>query len=174
MEEIFSIVQILISEKFQLNIQRILSGLFIICMNINNICFRMNNITANNKVFLPYTANYVHNKQGLAMVYKQFSEDLENTSWYFWWGSCGTNPNQKCVPLNYGYIDSALNLSYDGYMLVFNEPNNVPPYGNTETPYTAYDKYMFLRSLYPNAKFILGNVTLFGISWMQELKNIIT
>lgn len=108
--------------------------------------------------------------KGIAMPYV-FAEDLErtNSTWYYNWGACPTIYGD-CVPMSYAGEDPQLPKNYNGYILLFNEPNNFPPYGQTITPQEGAAIYLNLRALYPNAKWVVGNVSAWSLQWLIDFR----
>jgi hypothetical protein len=100
-----------------------------------------------------------------------FTEDLirTNSSWYYDWGACPSIP-AGCVPMSYAGENPNLPKDYRGYILLFNEPNNFPPYGETITPQEGATIYLNLRTLYPNAKWIVGNVSAWSLQWLVDFR----
>jgi hypothetical protein len=88
-----------------------------------------------------------------------------------WWYYYGNNPNPedlldpRYVPmLQQGAITANLPTDYDGYVLVFNEPDLQE--WAMYSPQEAYDQWLVLRELYPNIVF--GNISHLGMWWIEE------
>ena len=123
------------------------------------------------KIYLPIIANDANPKHGLAVAYYH-SEDVANVSWFYQWGP--GNGDSKCIPMSYSGDNPNLPADYSGWLMVFNEPDNMPPFGSGITPKVAADKYNLLRLSYPNAKLEVGNVTLDGLHWLIDFKALIS
>jgi len=105
--------------------------------------------------------------KGLAYVHQsEFPDDVGilNCIWYYGWGPTGNLSDDKYVPMYRGGADNpwlTLPEDYDGYILLFNEPNNPEPYGADLDPVDAALKYQEALAYHPNAKFIVGGVSAF-------------
>jgi hypothetical protein len=107
--------------------------------------------------------------KGIGMAY-MYPEDLirMKADWWYVWGGCPTNTPSGCVPMSYDGESPNLPLSYSGYVLLFNEPDNPPPFGGTLTPKEAIVKYMKLCDEFSNVKWVVGNVNIFYRMWMHD------
>lgn len=115
-------------------------------------------------------------KKGLARTYGgQFPDDLTDlgAEWYFNWGateSLYTGPYGDYVPMSYSGQEIAwLDSSFDGYLLVFNEPENGPPYGGGQGAVDAAIAYCALASAYPKATLVVGGVQVWHYSYFSDL-----
>lgn len=109
--------------------------------------------------------------KGIGMAYPVYQEDLDrlgNMWWYVWGSSHYADPNY--VPMSYAGEDPQLSPDYNEYILLFNEPGNRPPYGANITPEEGAVFYLQLKSLYPNAKFVVGNVSAWALDWLVAFK----
>lgn len=120
---------------------------------------------------------------GLAWPHQtdRLSQNLEalNMSWFF------TNWNPELlekykdiyIPITRCGLVSELEglpKDYDGYLLVFNEPNLPEPNGCPLTPEVAAGRYRALREAFPNTKMVVGNVSAWEISdWLSHLADLV-
>jgi len=112
-------------------------------------------------------------KKGIALAYPYYGDLVVlGAGWFYTWGACSSSP--ICVPMSYAGEDPQLPADYSDYILLFNEPNNPPPFGGTLSPDEAVLLYMELVDKYPYAKFVVGNCNLFHRTWMQDFRNLCT
>ena len=111
---------------------------------------------------------------GLAMAVDQ-PDDLTilNVTWFYNWTD---NPKTSIqgipsVPMAYTGRTNRLDHEYNGWLLVFNEPNNIAPYGCDLDPVEAAKRYVQLRSDLPNAKLVVGGWSVFARDWIQGFVN---
>ncbi len=91
--------------------------------------------------------------------------------WWRTWGSCPTNP-PGCIPQSTFGENPGLPVGYDGYVLLFNEPN-IQGGGSNYMPYDqAVPAYMAFRSQFPNAKIVVGNISLWTPGWYEFFYNL--
>ncbi len=58
--------------------------------------------------------------------------------------------------------------NYNGFLLVFNEPNNPEPFGCDITPQEAVARFQRLRKALPQAKMVIGGVSIWAIEWLKS------
>jgi hypothetical protein len=104
--------------------------------------------------------------KGIALAYP-FYKDITDVkaSWFYVWGSCNV---AGCVPMSRNGEDPNLPPDYNGYILLFNEPNNPEPYGHPIDPLEAVVIYLQLCDKYSHAKWVVGNVSAWGLDWLCE------
>jgi hypothetical protein len=107
--------------------------------------------------------------RGVAMIQPQYTQDLQTVGagWYYTWTTYPTAGAANYVPMSReGLFDLArLSADYDGYMLVFNEPNQSEPYGADLSPQEAATRYTAIRAAYPNAVMVVGNASAWALDW---------
>jgi hypothetical protein len=119
-------------------------------------------------VYLPAVMrDEVNSKRGLALC-QYYPEDLEGVSWYYDWGAGGSG--RGYVPMSYSGEDPHLPLDYSDWLMVFNEPNNGAPYGANISAIDGAARFLALKTLYTQAHFVVGNVTVRGLSWLQDFR----
>jgi len=99
--------------------------------------------------------------KGLAWTYPKYPEDYDRlgASWQYSWGA-GQSGGEGNVPMAYsGTLPEWFPADYDGWLLVFNEPNNRTPYGADIDPVPAAGLYKALRNDYPQAKMVVGGIS---------------
>ena len=120
------------------------------------------------KVFLPQISNQIEPYYGLAWANQPLSDiDLLKASWFYVW-SCKIikHPTAQSVPMCKKTLDTSLPKDYSGFMLVFNEPNvSVQDNLTVDQAVVEYDK---IRNYYPNAKLVVGNVSIFATKWLKD------
>jgi hypothetical protein len=107
--------------------------------------------------------------QGVALAYPYY-DDLQavDAAWWYVWAPCPLNAPPGCVPMSRDGSDPQLPIEYNGYVLLFNEPHNVEPFGNPIEPDEALQVYMTLSEEYPRAKWVVGNIIFWG-HWQNWL-----
>jgi hypothetical protein len=100
--------------------------------------------------------------KGIGMPYI-YPEDLTRmkASWYYDWSSSHYD-DPRYVPMSRNGDDPNLPLDYAGYILLFNEPNNVEPFGHPIPATSAAFIYAELQKKYHLAKWVVGNVNVVG------------
>ena len=122
------------------------------------------------KVFMPVVTNNDNPKAGLAGSFH--AGDMKGFSWFHGWGSNCTD--SRSVPMSIlGDSIKGMPQNYSGFIIVFNEPNGLPPGGWPLSPEEAAVKYDNLVSSYPYAKMIPGNVNQDGLQWLLGFKGLI-
>jgi len=110
-------------------------------------------------------------KKGLALTGSKV-EDVEalNASWFYVYSvSTSYLSNPGYVPMfGDGTPDGNLPNDYDGFVLVFNEPFGVPPYGIDISAEEGAQRWLMLLDLYENAKFVVGGVVNASTNWVGE------
>lgn len=102
----------------------------------------------------------------------QYLNDVNilKVSWFYNW-STEFIGIEGFVPMSFNGDDPRLNPNYNGYLLVFNEPEN-----SNQTflsPDIAAVKTLTLAKIYPNAKLIVGGTGYFGRVWLNEYINLL-
>ena len=119
-------------------------------------------------------ASYAQQK-GIAMVTNNLADlDAVGADWFYNWTTYPTaSADIRNVPMSReGLFDTNLLPSdYAGYMLVFNEPNNVEPFGANLTPQVAAVRYITIRAAYPNAVMVVGNCSAWATDWYSGFVN---
>jgi len=112
------------------------------------------------------------NEKGLAMAYF-VPEDLITlgVSWYYTWNVYQPNMPPGFVPMSRNGEDPNLPLDYSGYVLLFNEPNNIEPYGHPITPENGAQIYIGFVEKYPKAKWVVGNVSVWSWDWLADFRD---
>lgn len=86
-------------------------------------------------------------------------------TWFYNW-STDFMGVEGFVPMSFYGDDPHLPASYDGYLLVFNEPENG---GQTNlTPGAAAARTLALAATYPQARLIVGGTGYSGRAWLSE------
>jgi hypothetical protein len=70
--------------------------------------------------------------------------------------------------MSYAGEDPKLSADYSGYVLLFNEPNNIAPFGSPILPEEGAVLYQILRNKYPLAKWVIGNVSAWAFDWLVK------
>ena len=136
-------------------------------------CFILTSSVKADKNIYPYDS-----RQGIGMAYPYFEDfNTLQVSWFYVWGTDqGYLSDSRYVPMSYAGEDPNLPINYSGYLLVFNEPNNPQPYGAGITPQVASDRYRILGNKYPNAKFVVGGVSVWDSvyygNWLSTFRSL--
>lgn len=140
-------------------------------------------------VFLPlasknWESSHFDFNKGIALndgTYLQSDMSDMGAGWYYTWTEF-PNPNSQSstfaeyVPMSYYglYDTNLLSTDYDGWILFLNEPNNPAPYGSAIGSRLGAQRYADFVATYPNAKLVVGNVSVFATGWFinfwDELK----
>lgn len=111
-------------------------------------------------------------KKGLAWAHSEFAQDYDalNVSWWYDWGTTPAHMSYKpgYIPMSFAGQMVSLPADYSGYLLVFNEPNNSAPYGSHLDPAEAAKRYLQLRQAFPQAKLVVGGISIWAIGWLQS------
>ena len=94
---------------------------------------------------------------------------IMNAEWYYTYSVCN---DPRCVPMSWCGEDPKLTTDYDGFVLLFNEPEN--PAQCNISPQTGIDRYRTLVEKYPNAKWVVGNSIFWGnwSNWLYQFRDL--
>jgi hypothetical protein len=126
--------------------------------------------------YLPAVMNTGKPMTGLARCYAS-EEDMERTKsgfYYDWAYNPASLSDSRYVPMSREGQMIDLPEGYSGYLLQFNEPDNIEPHGCGVSPEAAAPLYEAMVSRYPHAKIVPGGVTAGGYNWMEKFKSLIT
>lgn len=125
------------------------------------------------KTFLPVVSKQSEPYYGLGLAHPAYTDlDLLGTRWFYVWG-CNPNakhPGQEYVPMCKPKLNTAMGRKYSGNMLVFNEPN-VSIQDNL-SPEQAAIEFAKVKDFYGDARFIVGNVSIFATDWLREFSKL--
>jgi hypothetical protein len=113
--------------------------------------------------------------KGLAQAWGgQEDRDLLQPLWWYDWGLGGQSYPDYVPMLRNGLPSEELNTDYNGYVLVFNEPNLPEPNGCNLPDYmVAVTRYAILTNIYPQAKFIVGGVSSWKYTWLVSFHKMV-
>jgi hypothetical protein len=105
-------------------------------------------------------------KKGIALTGSQPGDvDLLKADWWYVYSvwEVGLEYDNYVPMLTEGTVDPSLSSSWDGYILVFNEPSlqNI-------SPELGANRYLELHQAYPHATLVLAGVVEANILWAQE------
>lgn len=120
------------------------------------------------KIFIPISATLSY-RRGIGISDGRFVEDVAalDCDWFYDWSNF-QRVDSRYVPMSWAGDNPNLPADYDGYLLVFNEPE-VKGQANLD-PETASELYLNLCNLYPKARMIVGGCGLFGRNWLMEFR----
>lgn len=106
----------------------------------------------------------------MGWFFSSFRPELLDISGYVPITRCGLSGELNGLPAD-----------YNGFLIVFNEPNLPEPNGCPLTPEDAASRYRNLRQDYPNAKMVVGNTSVWELgawqtnyNWLPRFANLIT
>lgn len=117
-----------------------------------------------------YRIEEVMGKKGLSFTQATYPDDIEavNADWFYTYGvATGYLSDLRYTPMVTEPNENLPN-DYDGYVLVFNEPDNAGIGGDPHSPEDAAAIYLTLLEEYPNAKFVVGGTTEGNTEWAIE------
>ncbi len=125
------------------------------------------------RIFIPHIAKAASTPYfGLALAVDEPADLARlHSTWYYNWSDQGTNNAVEYVPMAYSGKTNRLQRGYNGYLLVFNEPNLPPPNGCNLTPQEAAARYGQLRMDFPDAKMVVGGWSVFAKDWARDFVN---
>lgn len=100
-------------------------------------------------------------EKGLAMTYTNFTQDKDNlkVNWWYDWGINHLD-DPTYVPMMRSGLETSLPQDYDGFCLIFCEPENKEPNGYPLTSTEMVAHYANALYYHPKTKFIVG-----GVGW---------
>jgi hypothetical protein len=122
-------------------------------------------------IFLPLILAPVPPYHGLALADTAHPEDVQalGAEWFYNWGATADNVpiTAEFVPMLWrGNPSPYIQSDYDGWLLVFNEPNLTTQ--SNLSPTEAVIRFNALRAYYPRARLICCGVSIWAGAWQRE------
>lgn len=85
-----------------------------------------------------------------------------------WWYDWTAGTGNKQVPMYFTGNENNLPETYNGYLMLFNEPEN--GIQTAITPEQGAERYRLVTERLPSAKIIVGNISMWGAPWIAQFK----